>query len=58
MKKGQYRNTPRGCGNLSKNTPKTGGAFVDLDELIATGSRANRRFAMRELRKLKSKSGC
>lgn len=50
-----YGMVPSGCRfsvNITANM-----VAVDLDDLAVQGTRAQRRFAVRELRKLKNKSG-
>lgn len=51
MKK-NYREFPRGVGSITSGKP--GDKMVDLDVLIFAGSRAQRRFAQKELKKLEN----
>lgn len=55
MRKSNYNNQPSGC-RFSTNTTKNMVPVV-LEDLAVQGTRAQRRFAMRELRRLKNKSG-
>jgi len=48
-----YRATPRGC-RFSTDTTKTM-VPVSLDDMAVQGTRAQRRFAKREIRKLEKK---
>ena len=55
MRRAFYGNLPRGCRFSTSTTRKM--VPVVLEDLAVQGTRAQRRFAMRELRKLKNKSG-
>lgn len=50
-KSGYYREYPSGVGQIRSG--KKGDNMVNLDLLIENGSRKQRRFALRELAKLK-----
>lgn len=50
-----YKSVPKGC-RFNTNTTQRMEA-VDLDELAERGSRAQRRWAQREIVKLKNKTG-
>lgn len=50
-KSGHYREYPSGIGQIRSG--KKGDNMVNLDLLIESGSRQQRRFALRELTKLK-----
>lgn len=53
MRRAAYNEHPRGCRFLTCTTRKM--VPVVLEDLAVEGTRAQRRFAMRELRKLKNK---
>lgn len=55
MRRANYNEQPRGC-RFSANTTKHM-VPVALEDLVVQGTREQRRFAMRELRKLKNKPG-
>lgn len=53
MRRAAYNEHPRGCRFSTSTTRKM--VPVVLEDLAVQGTRAQRRFAMRELRKLKNK---
>jgi len=55
MRKSNYNNQPSGC-RFTTNTTKNM-VPVALEDMAVQGTRAQRRWAIRELRRLKSKSG-
>ncbi|GEM_PF-4683750 len=55
MRRAIYNEHPRGC-RFSTSTTKNM-VPVALEDMAVQGTRAQRRFAVRELRKLKNKSG-
>lgn len=55
MRCATYKQVPRGC-RFSTNTTREM-VPVALEDMAVQGTRAQRRFALREIRKLKNKSG-
>lgn len=55
MRKSNYNSLPRGCRFSTNLTRKM--VPVSLDDLAVEGTRAQRRFAQRELRKIEKKTG-
>lgn len=55
MRANNYRSVPKGC-RFSTNTARRP-VPVDLDELAVQGTRAQRRYAVRELKRLSKKFG-
>lgn len=55
MRKSNYNEHPRGCRFSSNITRKM--VPVDLDELAVQGTRAQRRYAVHELKRLNKKFG-
>ena len=55
MSKGGYGNYPRGCRFSNKTSNKM--VPVVLEDLAQQGTRAQRRYAARELRKINNKAG-
>lgn len=53
MRRALYSEHPRGCRFSTSTTRKT--VPVVLEDLAVQGTRAQRRYALRELRKLKNK---
>jgi hypothetical protein len=51
MNNNYYRNTPGGCGNIN---PNLRGKMIpiELEDILSTGSRAHRRWAEKEMRKM------
>ena len=55
MSKNSYGNYPRGCRFSNKTTKNM--VPVVLEDLAMQGTRAQRRYAARELRKINNKAG-
>lgn len=55
MRKSNYNEHPRGCRFSTNTTGKM--VPVVLEDMAVQGTRAQRRYALREIRKLKNKSG-
>lgn len=55
MRRAIYKQVPRGCRFSTNLTRKM--VPVSLDDMAVEGTRAQRRYARREIRKLKNKSG-
>lgn len=55
MRRSNYNEHPRGCRFSTSTTRKM--TPVVLEDMAVDGTRAQRRYAMREIRKLNKKSG-
>lgn len=55
MRRSNYKEHPRGCRFSSNLTKRM--VAVSLDGMAVDGTRAQRRYAMREIRKLNKKTG-
>ena len=55
MRKSNYNDQPKGC-RFSTNSARRP-VPVDLDELAVQGSRSQRRYAVRELKRMNKKFG-
>jgi hypothetical protein len=55
MSRRKYKEYPKGCGQMTAGNKE--GNIVDFELLIANGNRAQRRFALCEIKKLRKSRG-